>query len=334
MLDHENVRDKPRDIGLHAIREVRGQRARSKIGQITAKTWFVVLGSFAAGLFAAWLYRERSLESDKQALLAKQRAAVATVGVEWFPLRDAMEKIALDAAGPYKGDFVAPEAAASAFRTRRGIYLRARLDDAKDAASLRRAAIDSTRDSFAGCLLRKSDASAAAIARGEPEAGASWHDQPWNLRLAYDATRILGDDWANEVKGAIDEMHLRVFVQQHEKAEREQIPLAIDIVKQAEFFLLVLDEDVPEAQALVADGGPVTQEALQQVRHPARVHVLDLATGKEIVRLRREAEADFVFAGERAVRAPHVRAAMKRQVNNCALAKVVLDAIEPAGPKP
>ena len=47
-----------------------------------------------------------------------------------------------------------------------------------------------------------------------------------------------------------------------------------------------------------------------------------------MVRLRREAEADFRFAGERTLRDPSILAAMKRQVNNCALARDVWTAIK------
>jgi hypothetical protein len=57
---------------------------------------------------------------------------------------------------------------------------------------------------------------------------------------------------------------------------------------------------------------------------------VNLKTGQEVIRLRRSAEADFRFAGERAVADPSVRAAMKRQVNNCALAQVVWASIKPS----
>ena len=172
------------------------------------------------------------------------------------------------------------------------------------------------------------------MARGEADAGSGWNDQPWNLRLAYFATRVLSDEWANEVKSAGDDLHLRIFARQYEKAKSEDIPLAIDIIKRAQFFLLVLDEDVPEAQALTVDAGrnagKITELELQQVPHPARVHLIDLRQNKEMFRLRREPEADYRFAGEQTIRDPYMLAAVKRQVNNCALAQVVWAAVDPA----
>ena len=82
-----------------------------------------------------------------------------------------MEKTTLEAAGPYKGDFVDPETATWDFRSVPGIYLRLRVEDAKDVALIRKKADDSARDSFIGCLLRENNPTAAATARGEADAG-------------------------------------------------------------------------------------------------------------------------------------------------------------------
>ena len=329
MSEHESSSDKPRDIGLKAVCDARLQRSASKHGRVSGKPMLVALSAVLAVVVAAWMFRDRSLANQKEEVLSKQRAALTTVGAEWFPLRDKMEKTTLEAAGPYKGDFVDPEAATWDFRSAPGIYLRLRVEDATDVASIRKKADESARDSFVGCLFRQNNPTAAAMARGDVDAGSGWHDQPWNLRLAYYATRIMTDEWVNEVKDAADEIHLRVFVQQYDKAQKEEIPLAIDMIKKAQFFLLVLDEDVPEAKELVPDAGKVTQQELQQLPHPARVHLIDLRSDKEVVRLRREASADFRFAGEHSVQDPRVLAAMKRQVNNCALAQDVWASIKP-----
>jgi hypothetical protein len=317
-----------RDIGLRAIKSAREDRARSKHGRITGPVWLAAGGAVLVVVLVSWLLSDRSLGKAKEDLLAKQRADVAALGPKWFPLRDKIEAIALDAAREFKGDYVAPDAASWDFRAVPGIYLRMRVADAKDAASLRKQARESVKDAFTSCLLREPNAAQAALAKGEPDAS-TVPDQPWNLRQAYQATRILTDDWANEVKASTDNLRLRVFEQQYDKAQREEIPMAIDIVTRAQLFLFVLDEDVPEARE-ISDGGKVTEESLQQVPHPARVHVVNLKTGAEVVRLRRTGDADFVFAGEKAVLDPEVRAAMKRQVNNCALAQQVWAAIRPA----
>jgi hypothetical protein len=352
MSEHQSADNKPRDIGLKAIREARVERGRSKHGRITGRAWIVAITFVLTVVVVAWQFRDRSLGNQKEELLAKQRAALTTVGAEWLPLRDQMEKLTLEAAGPvHKGDLIDKDAAAWDFRSLPGIYLRMRVEDAKDVTTLRKAAKDSARDSFVGCLLRENNPSAAAIARGEADAGSGWQDQPWNLRLAYSATRIMTDEWVSEVKSAEDEIHLRVFVQQYDKAKSEEIPLAIEIIKRAQFFLLALDEDVPEARDLTPDAGrnagKITEAQLQQVAHPTRVHLFKLGDGgakgatREMVRVRREADADFRMAAGGAIRDPYTLAAMKRQVNNCALAQSVWAAIRPteaaasdAGPPP
>ena len=278
-----------------------------------------------AGLIAHKVVSNRELESDRQALLAKQRAVAVTLGPEWFPLRDKLEADVLGAAKGYDGDHVDPVARQGAFRTQPGLYLRMRLVEARDAASVRSVAADARKDAFAACLLREPNDRGA---RGELDGGA-FAEQPWNLGQAYASTRILTDDWVDEVKSADEDLRLRIFSRQYDKAVTDEIPLAIRVVQQAQFFLLVLDEDVPEA-VKPTDGGPLTEEALQLVPHPSRVHLFDLTSGKEILRLLRTGDARVIPAGERAVADEETRDAMQRQANNCALARRVDEAIAPA----
>jgi hypothetical protein len=284
--------------------------------------WLIALGAILGRLVVYKIVAGHQLDSAKNDVLMKQRAVTTTVGAEWFPLRDKIEKLTLDAAREVKDDFVDTEAATWDFRSLPGIYLRIRVADAKDVESLRRAAAEAQKDGFQGCLLREPN---AAAARGEVDAGA-FADQPWNLRQAYMATRVITDEWAEEVKAADDPLRLRVFEQQYEKAVKTEIPLAADVIKRAQFYLLVLDEDTDAARA-GSDGGPITEEALQLVPHQARIHVVNLKTGNELLRLRRSGEASFVFAGEHQVTDPETKAAMQRQVNNCALANQVKAAI-------
>lgn len=281
-------------------------------------------GVVLAALIANQVVSKRERESDRQALLGKQRAVAVTLGPEWFPLRDKLEGDVLAAAKDYGGDSVDPAARQLEFRTEPGLYLRMRVADARDASSVRKVAADARKDAFAACLLREPNPRGV---RGEVDGGA-FSEQPWNLGRAYAATRILNEEWVNEVKAADDDLRLRVFVDQYDKAVRDEIPLAIDVVKRARFFLLVLDEDVPEA-AKVADGGIIDEEALQLVAHPARVHLFDLTSGKELVRLRRSGDARVIPAGERVVTDSETQDAMQRQANNCALARRVDEAIAP-----
>lgn len=314
--------DKRRDLGLKAIQGARDDRSRGKLGRVTRRVWVVAAASILSTMLVARMFSNRELSNAREALLQKQRAADKTVGARWYPLRDRVEGFVAEAAGPYKGDEIDPAVASWSFRTVPGIYLRLRLDDAKDKARLRPAAAESVKDGFTSCLLRtKND----AAARGEPDAGVA-PDQPWNLRQAYAATRILTDDWVRQVKESPDTVRLRIFEDQYDRAERSEIPQAIEIVTRAQFFLLVLDEDADAARAY-ADSGAITMEALQRVPHAARVHVLDLKSGKEVVRVRKESRGEARLVSEGALRDPEIRAALERQVNNCALAEDVLSSI-------
>jgi hypothetical protein len=307
--------------GLPAIARAREDRSRGRAGW-TTQAGLVAAGVVVAGLVVHKIVSQRELNAGRQQLLAKQRAVATALGPQWFPLRDKLEADVLGAAKEYAGDRVEPAARRGAFRSQPGLYLRMRLADAKDVESVRRAAADGKKDAFAACLLREPNE------LGKKGESGAFAEQPWNLGRAYAATRILTDDWTNEVRDADEDLRLRVFAEQYDKAVTDEIPVAIDVVKRAQFFLLVLDEDVPEAAAL-GDGGPITEEALQLVAHPARVHVFDLTSGEEIVRLRRTGEGRVIPAGERVVTDSETRDAMQRQANNCSLAGSVEAAMAP-----
>lgn len=321
----EGKRRGPR--GLGAIAQTRDDRARGST-KWTTQAGLVAGGVIIAGLIAHKVVSEHELNADRQTLLSKQRAVLATLGAEWIPLRDSLERDVLEAAGAangsaaYAGDRVESFARTGAFRSEPGLYLRMRIADATSPQSIRKIAADTKRDAFAACLLRESNDLGL---RGEIDGGAAT-EQPWNLGQAYAAARILTDEWVDAVKEADDDLRLRVFVEQYDKAIRDEIPVAIDVVKRAQFFLLVLDEDVPEAAAYV-ESGPITEEALQLVEHPARVFLFDLKGGALALRLRRSGSARVVAAGEHVVTDDEIRDAMQRQANNCSLANQVETAI-------
>ncbi len=308
-------------VGLKSIRDAKQNRGRTQ-SRISPQSLLFVLLAAVTVTIAYFYVAGRNLDANKDKLLQKQRAVQATVGAEWGPLRDKIEKATLDAAAQFKGDFVDSEAGRMEFRTAPGIYLRMRVAEARDSAGLRKAAKSSLRDAFVGCLLR-----GQPRAKLEADGGGLFPDQPWNMRQAYTATRILTDDWVSEVKASDDDLRLRVFQQQYDQAIRDEIPVAIEMLKKAQFFLLVLDEDAAAARD-AADGGPIDEQALQLVPHETRVHLVNLRTGAEMLRLKRSGAAAFFMAGENPNVDPQTRAAMQRNVNNCDLANQVTAALE------
>ncbi len=308
-----------RDRGLKSIKEARQDRVSRKFGRPTGTAAIVVVVGLLLVLLGNYLWTERKLDAKREAVLSQQRAALATLGAEWFPLRDRIEGIVMANANDYLGDQTATEATTWDFRAIPGIYLRLRTADAQNVKDLRTAGGESRRDGFTACLLRTQSAE-------DMDAGQS-EDRPWNLRQAYMSTRVLTDEWTHEVKTAGDEMRVRVFEEQYDKAKREEIPVAVDIVKRAQFFLLVLDEDTAEARA-DQDGGPLTLQALELYSHASRVILFNLNTNKLEMRLRRTPQTKFYLAGENRALPQESRDAMVRQVNNCGLATDVKRALK------
>ncbi len=273
-------------------------------------------------LVAHTIVSRQDLASDKRALLAKQNAVQVTLGVEWSAFRQRLEQDAVQAADAYAGDHVDHEAQTGAFRTQPGLYLRIRLADARSPESVARAAVGGQKDAFVACLLREPNERGL---RGELDGGA-FAEQPWNLGQAYWATRILSPEWASAVAEADDPLRLRVYAAQYDEAMRAEIPLAVEIIKRARFFLLALDEDAPDAVDS-DDGGSITEAALQLVAHPTRVYLFDTSSGKELLRLRRSGLGRVIQVGERATTDPETKDAMQRQANNCDLGHQIEDAL-------
>jgi hypothetical protein len=313
-----------RKPGLPSVHKAREDRNRGKYSRATSGFWLWAAGGLIVALVIYRFVSGKQLGDAKEQLLAKQRAVQSSIGKDWFPLRDQIEGYVVDAANRSEPDNVDHDASQWSFRTSPGIYLRLRVAEARDVASVRRATPASQKDGFVGCLLREPN---PAAVKGEADASA-FAEQPWNWQKAYAATRILSDEWVTEVKDSPEPLRLRIFEEQYEKAVTSEIPLAIDIVRKAQFFLLVLDEDSDEAR-LAAEGGAVTEAVLQRTPHYARVHLYNLKSKKEVLNIRRSAEANFFFAGEHQVTDPETLDAMKRQVNNCALAKEVDKVLAP-----
>jgi hypothetical protein len=282
----------------------------------------VAAGAVVVSLIAHTVVSRQDLSADKRALLAKQSAVQVTLGVEWSAFRQRIEEAAVRAAGPYPGDHVEREAQNGAFRTQAGLYLRMLVADARSRESVARAAIGGQKDALVACLLREPNDRGI---RGELDGGA-FAEQPWNLGQAYWATRILLPEWASAVGEADDPLRLRVYAAQYDEAIRSEIPLAVEIIKRAKFFLLALDENAPDAVAST-DGGSITEPALQLVAHPTRVFLFDTNNGRELLRLRRSGEGRVIQVGERPMTDPETRDAMQRQANNCDLGHQIEDAL-------
>jgi hypothetical protein len=324
--------------GLLAVQEARQRRLTGRLPAIPTRFWLWTLTVVVAWGIFYWRKTQGEIESQKAALFARQRGVVAELGSKFDPLRQRIEDWTVAASGPYGGDFVGPENKIWDFTTQPGIYLRLRLSDATSALSVRKAAAASLRDAFTACLFREPNADPAS----GPPCKAS-HDcapgtfcnemdhcmppaQPYNMRTAYHGTRVLGDDWTVDLRTAGDDMRMRLLEREFDSAVKDDIPLVIDLLTRAQFFLVVLDEDPPGNS--IPPGKPPL-EAIQAMPHPARVFLFGLKPGmdRSLLRVRRDIAGRFVQAGVNAPTDPEVLESQQRQVNSCQLALSVREAI-------
>jgi hypothetical protein len=341
------VRD-PRQRGLPSLNEAREDRRRlmtsgkARIYGGSPQFWLWTALTLVTFGIVYWKFAEGALESQKSAVMAKQRAVMQTLGPKIFPVQDEIEKWTLELAKAPASDLVASGVSLDAVSAGPGLYLRLRLPNAKDVKSLRSAAARSQRDGFTSCLfVRHEDTEGKACkSPGDCSGGLLCNDwsvcarpsQPYNLRLLYRTLRILSSDWTDELHQAGTDLAVRAFELDLAGVTQNDVPVAIEVLSRARYFTAVLDEDPAEGLPAALPHAPderveSEEERVQRVDHMARVGIWDLATHRQVVRLRAEASGEFVPVGDRAVTDGETSAAEQRQVNSCALALAVKEAV-------
>jgi hypothetical protein len=324
-----------RTRGLVAVEE--SKRKAGGIPAIPGRVLIWIATVIVAWAIFYWRQTQAEIESQKAALFAKQRGIVTELGAKFDPLRQRIEEWTTKEAGPYAGDVASPELGKWDFATQPGIYLRLRMSDASTVPALRKAAQGSLRDAFTACLFREPNADPAS----GPPCKAS-HDcapgtfcneldhcmppaQPYNMRAAYHGTRVLGEEWTVRLRTASDDMTMRLLEREFDSALKDDIPMVIDLLTRAQFFLLVLDEDPADPPP----GPKPTLDVIQALPHPARVTLFGLKSGmdKVLLRVRRDIEGRFIPAGETARNDPDLVASQQRQVNSCQLALFVREVL-------
>jgi hypothetical protein len=334
----DDSEEKPRNRGLPSIQEAREARAQGKTRWPSPKFWGYVALILAVTFILNWKWTSSEVDRGKQKLLADQRGVAAELGPRWLPLRDKIEKWTVDLAHGAEPEVIDREALAKwDFRARSGIYLRLRVEDAGKPESIRFGAKGSLRDAFTSCLMRVPNPSATAgkeckRTRDCPtrefcneQDHCSRPAQPFNLRVAYRTMSILADEWVRDVQAVDSDLRLRLYQTNFEDAIRDEMPLATELLSQAQYYLVVLDETPAGLELPAADAGATAAEAVQGAAHSSRVGVFRLSDDKVLLRIRRAAGGELL-GGAGAVD-PDALAARQRQANSCALALSVREAL-------
>ncbi len=319
--------------GLRSVQEHR--EGRGKMRWPPAKYWGYA--GIVMGLMLIFHYKRTLSELDRMRneLLGKQRYVKTQIEPKWTPLRDKMEGWTTQLAkGPVE-ELIEKDALAEwGFRSKKGVYLRLRAEDAESADAIRKAAKDSLRDAFTGCLALVPNASPLAgkeckrsseCERGEhcnEQDHCSKPAQPFNLRIAYRAFAVLSDEWVREVQEA-NEMTVRGLAPTFDDLVRDDMPMATDLVREAQYFLVVIDEKADKEPPPVPGSKP--SEVRQALPHFARIGVWRLTDDKPMLRMRREAAGQLL--GNPGSVEPEVAEARQRQANSCSLAIQVRQAI-------
>jgi len=306
--------------------------------------WTLVL---VGGFFVVyWRVVQGELESDKNQVMAKQRAIAQSLGPRIVPFRDKLEAWVQELAKPWQSPVASHVVSLGELSKSPSVYLRIRLKNAHKSESIRQAAARSLRDGFTSCLfvdkaLKNFAEGPVCKTSGDCRPGQlcnEWNvckppPSPYNLRLAYRAMRVLSNEWTDELHQSSSDLAVAAYDRDLDAVVRTDVPVAIDVLQRAKFFTVVLDEEpkagLPKA---LADGLETEEERLGRVPHMARVGIWNLETGEQLLRLRAEAAGRFVPVGKSVVNDPVNQAAQKRQANSCALALEVQHALTPPAP--
>jgi len=331
-----------RTRGLASVARFKTDRKRRKLPALPGRVFLWIGSVLLVWGVLYYRYAQSELESEKAKIFEKQRAIAADIGPSYEPLRDRIEAWTTAASGAYEGDFIDPAIGDIDFMTAAGVYLRLRIGDATSVEKIREASQSSLRDGFTSCLFRPANPDPTS---GPPcqftrdcEKGLFCSEferctkasQPYNMRSIYRGTRVLSDEWTVDLRTTTNDMRVRLLHGELDAMASEDVPLAVEALRNATFFLLVLDED-PAGMEPDADA-----EAVQAVPHPARVFLYGLRAPHDrlLLRLRRDVDAQLLTGAGTALVSAEALAAQKRQANGCQLALEVRRAVEGEAAKP
>ena len=277
-----------------------------------------VVAALAFGILHVRRETRRELEEQRSGLLALVGVKTRAVAALDLATVSKVEAQLGRAAAGYEGDLVADELKSpDAWRTLLAgawVYARAELGAAPALPSVVHAAASTVKDAFVLCLLDPPEARTEAALLRKVYVAYSSHARlepaTPNVRTfseAHAGGPFLLPEFTARAGAAEDALTVR-----HLRRAFEQAPVdaALDALK-ARLLVVVLDEPPDHAIPAELDG---------EKAHPVRVSIVDLTTGRVLVRLRKQVDPAWVSTRRRSEYA--------RGLDACALAVDVRDGVQ------
>lgn len=331
-----------REPGLRVLNQSKRTRHRQIVtgraaigGGIPPKLFLVGIAALLIAGFFYYRADSKKLEEQRGTLLAGQRAMESTLGPRLRPLRDQLERAALELSrDPMPKDQVDLPEELDRLLVSPGIYLRLRLEDARAVESMRKGARSSLRDAFSSCLFR--DPKGIPVGEGkacresiECEAGELCTEfsvcqrpaTPFNMKLLYRALSVLEPGWVAQVRTAKSDLALVALERMLESVTRVDVPLAIEVFQRARFALVLLDESPSEGAGTERGAEESDADYAQRVPHGARVGIWSLPEGTLWARAHLDARGELRDVGSaKANFGPEAERTRARQAQSCAFA--------------
>jgi hypothetical protein len=318
-----SARHHQKQLGIGKLFEGRG---RLGVGRLIPLVALVVVAALVA---LARRQDQRDLEEQRAAVLSAletQRSGLPP-GHEGFLART--EPLIREvASGVYAGDVVAPELLVpgelDSLLARPAVYIRGATPELGDAARLAEAAATSTKDAFLLCLVdppvSRDERSVLGKIRGVSFGGALVDAQTANVHRLVEVQvgfAVLGPTFEAEARAAETLAPLQKLARDLQAAPIEAAGRAAS----AELLIVVADE----AEDDVVKGKPTRNEdslgyRVQERAHEARVALIDLASGRALLRVRRRVDASG--------RSDRSTASYRAAIQGCDLALEVRAAID------
>ena len=263
---------------------------------------------------SCWLLLQRrrarqELEQERATLIDQVRRESSAVSPTEMELVTRVQTFVARSAGKYEGDSVSAElrgpAALAATLARPGVYVRGPLDNVGSSVGFAESAAASFKDAFVLCLLAppasRSEKALLAKARAA-HAGDDRMSPAAHVERLYDAIvgfPVLAPAWEARVAAAETRAELKTLQTIFRRAPLQAAKRAA----KAQLLLLVIDEPGDRKGPTELDG---------ERPHHVRVGLVELATQKLLLRLRRHVDPGWISSA--------VRSEYASGIDSCSLA--------------